>query len=174
MGTHFRERESFVRILELTPALRRRIEATIEHLVSLLDAYDGDEDLEDGGDDEASLGWTERGPDSCLLAPYDDREMEDENDEDGGDYEPSLGAPERHPKSWEYAPLGVVSRERWPQHRVQEKSQEDWAIGSNDEREVEDEYDEDGNDDEHPLGWTIIGTEIGCLLVDGPELQNHG
>lgn len=91
MGYHFREQESFVRIVELTPRLRKRIEQVIEHLVSILDQFDGDENLEDGGDDEPSLGWTERGPDACLSAPSDDREVEDENDEDGADHEPTLG-----------------------------------------------------------------------------------
>ena len=50
--------------LRATPALRARIEATIERLVALLDVIDGDPDLEDDG-----------------------RELEDESDEDGGDTE---------------------------------------------------------------------------------------
>ncbi|NSZ15341.1 hypothetical protein [Agrobacterium vitis] len=50
MATHFREQESYVRIVELTPALRRRIEATVDHLLSLLDQFEG----EDGLDDDAS------------------------------------------------------------------------------------------------------------------------
>lgn len=48
MGYHFREQESFVRIVELTPRLRHRIEHTIEHLVSIPDQFDGD---------EPSQGW---------------------------------------------------------------------------------------------------------------------
>ncbi|WP_197434650.1 hypothetical protein [Agrobacterium vitis] len=91
MGYHFREQESFVRIVELTPRLRRQIEQAIEHLVFILDQFDGDENMEDGGDNEASLGWTERGPNACLEAPSDDREVEDENNEDGADDEPTLG-----------------------------------------------------------------------------------
>lgn len=37
-------------------ALRRKIEDTIERLISLLDELEPDPDLEDGGDDEPSLG----------------------------------------------------------------------------------------------------------------------
>lgn len=65
MGYHFREQDSFVRIVELTPAMRKQIEATIEHLISVLDHFDGDENLEE--DDAAEEGG---------------------DDEDGGDYEP--------------------------------------------------------------------------------------
>lgn len=58
MGHHFRERDNFVRIVDLTPALRKQIEATIEHLVSILDHFDGDENLEDDGCGEAfDNGW---------------------------------------------------------------------------------------------------------------------
>lgn len=38
--------------LAVTPSMRTRIEATIEHLLALLDTIDGDPDLEDGGDAE--------------------------------------------------------------------------------------------------------------------------
>lgn len=41
-----------VLFLAVTPPMRQRIEATIEHLVALLDTIDGDPDLEDGGDAE--------------------------------------------------------------------------------------------------------------------------
>jgi hypothetical protein len=41
-----------VLFLAVTPSMRQRIEATIEHLVSLLDTIDGDPDREDGGDAE--------------------------------------------------------------------------------------------------------------------------
>lgn len=76
--------------LPLTPALRARIEATIERLVALLDAIDGDPDLELMGDDEPSLGWTyhcDGGPNFSCSGIGDDRELEDEIDEDGGDTE---------------------------------------------------------------------------------------
>lgn len=38
--------------LPLTPAMRMRIEATIEQLIGLLDEIDGDPDLEPESDDE--------------------------------------------------------------------------------------------------------------------------
>lgn len=102
MGYHFREQDSFVRIVELTPAMREQIEATIEHLLSVLDHFDGDENLEnddpaeDGGDDETSLGWTEvQARDGQYGADYMsgwflgyDRELDTSDDEDGGDDEP--------------------------------------------------------------------------------------
>lgn len=47
MGYHFREQDSFVRIVELTPAMRKRIEDTIEQLLIVLDHFDGDENLEE-------------------------------------------------------------------------------------------------------------------------------
>lgn len=120
MSIHFRPNENFTRVVELTPALRREIEATVERLISILDLFDGDENLEesdtdeDGGDEEPSLGWSD------MQARYDaygagdlhnialgyDREEENEHGgdildephddydqdlEDGGDDEPSLG-----------------------------------------------------------------------------------
>jgi hypothetical protein len=75
-----------VTFLPLTPALRARIETTIEQLVALLDAVDGDADA------EPWLGWTYRF-DGVPVSPAadggDDRELEDEHDEDGGDDEVS-------------------------------------------------------------------------------------
>lgn len=41
-----------VLFLAVTPSMRTRIEATIEHLLALLDTIDGDPDLEDGDDAE--------------------------------------------------------------------------------------------------------------------------
>lgn len=40
---------------------RERLEAAIEAALELLDRLDGDADLEPGGDDEPSLGWTRHG-----------------------------------------------------------------------------------------------------------------
>ncbi|WAJ28924.1 hypothetical protein [Antarcticirhabdus aurantiaca] len=37
--------------------MRERLARTIERLIGILDALDGDPDLEPGGDDEPSLGW---------------------------------------------------------------------------------------------------------------------
>lgn len=79
MSFHFRPAESFTRIVELTPSLRREIEATVEHLIAILDRFDGDENVEDAGDYEPSLGWTEREA-SCLhYRSCDDREEENEH-----------------------------------------------------------------------------------------------
>ncbi len=73
MGIHFHQRDQFVRIVELTPALRRKIEATVESLIALLDSYDGDENteddtpLEDGADEEPTLG---AGEEPCYVERY--------------------------------------------------------------------------------------------------------
>lgn len=52
MNSHFREQDSFIQLLEITPLTRQRIESVIETLVILLDDFDGDPDLEANGDDE--------------------------------------------------------------------------------------------------------------------------
>ena len=86
MNTHFREQESYVHIVELTPDLRKRIEQTIEHLISLLDDYDGDDSAEDDGTAEPLNGWPNSGHFIAKeMATDDDREQ------DNADYEPSLG-----------------------------------------------------------------------------------
>jgi len=66
------------------PLTRDAIEAEIERLIELLDAVDGDCDLEDGGDDEPSLGSTP------LRGEYD-LELDTSDDEPSGDEEPELG-----------------------------------------------------------------------------------
>jgi hypothetical protein len=146
MGYHFREQDSFVRIVELTPAMRKQIEATIEHLLSVLDQFDGDENLEDDGCDEP---WLSSGAAHHTTAwrddRGDDRELNDEDDEDGGDLEPTLGAPERHPSSWEFAPFGVVCREPGPVRHFHEKSQEHWTDGLHGDHEREEENEHGGN-----------------------------
>lgn len=61
MTSMVRERDlyAYTDLIELTPQLRRRIERTIAALVDLLDQVDAaHENLEEGGDDEPSLGWT--------------------------------------------------------------------------------------------------------------------
>jgi hypothetical protein len=40
---------------------RKRLEDAIEKAIALLDEIDGDADIEDGADDEPSLGWTGSG-----------------------------------------------------------------------------------------------------------------
>jgi hypothetical protein len=125
MGVHFRQQDSFVRIVEMTPALRRRIETTIENLIALLDTYDGDENLEE-----------------------DDFAEEDDPAEEVGDMEPILGALEWHPRSLELSLFGApVASDGSCVRGVRECSQEYWAQGGDaDECEMED-------DREESLGW---------------------
>lgn len=67
---------------------RKQIEAHVEMLISFLDVQDGDENLEDDGNEEPILGWPAHGPQALSkVMDNDDREVEDENDEDGGDTE---------------------------------------------------------------------------------------
>ncbi|MGE6739667.1 hypothetical protein ACQKGC_05265 [Allorhizobium pseudoryzae] len=82
MSFHFRPNENFSRIVELTPALRREIEATVERLIAILDMFDGDEDLEDDASGEPWLGWTDMEARYPRFHSGDDREDEDEH---GGD-----------------------------------------------------------------------------------------
>lgn len=74
--------------LAVTPDMRRVLAAMAENLLDMLDQIDGDENLEEPGNLEPSLGWGERGP-SALAAyeAHDDREQENEHDEDNGDRE---------------------------------------------------------------------------------------
>jgi hypothetical protein len=157
MGIHFRERDNFVRIVELTPALRREIETTIESLIALLDQYDGDENDEDDG---CAEGWLSSGAEHHQplwygLTGVDDREEEPEHDENGGDDEPMLGAPEHHPTSWERDGFGQVlgrSGKLW-HDAMAAHSQEFWAAGHGsaryDECEIENEHGGDILDEPH-------------------------
>ena len=84
MGIHFREPDSYVQILEITPATRRGIEDAIERLIALLDTLDPDFDLEPDTDDEENgdLEATNEDGGDILDEPHDPR--------DYGDYEPDL------------------------------------------------------------------------------------
>jgi hypothetical protein len=84
----------------LSPDDRAGIATTIERLINMLDTMDGDENLEETGDSEPSLGWPEYRGLSQLATnvPHDDREEENEhggdiNDEphDDDELEPFLG-----------------------------------------------------------------------------------
>ncbi len=70
--------------LTVRPSLRASLANTIDSLIALLDEIDGDENLEEPGDDEPTLGWPAQGL-HCLRkgVVHDDRELEDEHDEDG-------------------------------------------------------------------------------------------
>lgn len=78
MSFHFRPSENFSRIVELTPDLRREIEATVERLIAILDMFDGDENREDDGSGEPWLGWTDMEARYPQFHPCDDREGEDD------------------------------------------------------------------------------------------------
>jgi hypothetical protein len=70
--------------------VRSEAEAEVDRLLALLDALDGDADLEEGGDTEPELGFTRIG---SGVAPFehasiDDRELDD------SESEPSLASPE--------------------------------------------------------------------------------
>jgi hypothetical protein len=118
----------------MTLEQRRRIEATVEHLIALLDQYDGDPDI------EGSLAGYEPWMYSDGVAACD-IELDDSDDEDGGDLEPVLGAPENHPNSWEFLQFGVVCREPGRLRVIPEKSQEHWADGGSEADECEDLHD---------------------------------
>lgn len=70
----------------LTPQLRRRIEETIEQLLAILDAFEGDPDFEQNVDDfgqanagdegeleddfEPELGWTAEVNQACISGDW--------------------------------------------------------------------------------------------------------
>ena len=66
---------------------RAELESEIERLIDMLDAIDGDPDLEPDGT-EMDTSWTDRGPQALHGASID------EGDEQDADGEPTLGAPE--------------------------------------------------------------------------------
>jgi hypothetical protein len=68
------------------PEARELLERAIECLVALLDLQDGDPDREEGGDEEATLGWPNA--DHRAGAAGQVRLYPEERD---GDNEPSLG-----------------------------------------------------------------------------------
>lgn len=111
---------------------RLELEALIERLIAVLDAADGDENLEPylTASHEGRMDDRE-GDSSCL-----------EDDEDDGTTEPSLGAPEGPPDT---------NRHLWMQGRswVLGCSQEHWSQGCADDSEDEHDGREDGHDREH-------------------------
>lgn len=103
------------------------IAMSIERLINLLDAAEGDPDLE---------------PDlSGFDHQTDDREDDagDSRECDFADDEPSLGAEERHPHIW-----------CAPHHG----DQSHWAYGAKDDREDDGDDLEPDVDDEYSNGWT--------------------
>lgn len=90
MNTHFRARENFVRIVDLTPELKRKIEDAVENLLLILDAYEGDADA------EPSIGWPNPGhlgdhKITKAMSCDDDREDDSELEPTGDEDEPALG-----------------------------------------------------------------------------------
>ncbi|MEC5383709.1 hypothetical protein VSX64_23455 [Aurantimonas sp. C2-6-R+9] len=88
-----------------TSMRRQRLEEVIEIAIALLDAMDGDTDLEETGDLEPYLAWVGAGPGVCFTD--DDRE-DDECDrgEPGEDDEPSLGwTDEEAERGTDYSPI---------------------------------------------------------------------
>lgn len=69
--------DDFTRIIELTPELRQRIEATVEHLLTILDAFEGEPDAEDDGSAEPWLGWSSTG----ATGRFSDLDLEENGDE---------------------------------------------------------------------------------------------
>lgn len=143
MGDHFRAQDNYVQIIELTPALRSRIEATVEHLLALLDAYHGDPDLELEPDLEGSLAgfqtlMSKEGAAACDL------------EEDQSDYEPSLG--------WLH----------WSDGRPRLEWDDDGS-----DREEENEHNEDGANDEPSIGWNLDGFFGSTFDTDEREIDHE-
>jgi hypothetical protein len=114
--------------------LRSEAADEVERLLSLIDAIDGDPDVEPNGDeqdddrqDEPSLGWPVAGPagDRSNEQPFVDAEL------DLADAEPSLAAPE-----------AVTALDaRW--------SQVGWARGNSDDMESSTGRNDDDEDSDH-------------------------
>lgn len=72
--------------------LRRRMEKAVERLIALMDEMDGDPDLEDGADDEHSLGSLRA---SCVMTGADQRgwagglggDLEEACEDEGGEHD---------------------------------------------------------------------------------------
>ena len=118
--------------------------------IATLDALDGDTDIEDGGDDELSLGWEKPGSQIILTegAYSGDREL------DTADAEPSLASPERHPT------VPVVTWGPAYTARGGDESQLRWAEGARHDGELVNEDGDDLDAGEHDtadresyLGW---------------------
>jgi hypothetical protein len=88
-----------------------------------------------------------------LIALLDDMEP-DPDLEDNGDDEPWLGAQTRVPASWEspWGRSGVLTRDSVA-------SQEEWATGVSDDREVECEGEGEAVDAEYSFGWQNEGSQ---------------
>ena len=122
------------------------IGAALDRAIATLDALDGDADLEDGGDTEPSLGWSDGKPQ--FFCDYQDCEL------DTADWEPSLATPEHHPEvshcsaPWSYIDRGPDSSQlRWAQG-----AQHDGEVVNEDGDEL-DVGEHDESDKEPSIGW---------------------
>ncbi|WP_107341489.1 hypothetical protein [Agrobacterium pusense] len=130
---------------------RAAISTSIERLIDLLDAMDGDPDL------EPYLADTS-GP---RGGSADDREGED------ADFEPILGAAERHPH-----PSGFSWGDEKTRH-----SQEQWATGNLTDAEDDGDDLEPDNYDEPTFGWQNEGNQeslAGGLMMSVDECEPNG
>ena len=132
---------------DFEPIDREVVGDALDVVIAHLDALDApDEDLEDGGDAERSLGWTESGPRFCY--DYEDREA------DNADGEPSLASPERHPTvpGWSTPGLYVDRGPDSSQLRWAEGAQHDGETVNEDGDDL-DRGEHDESDKEPSIGW---------------------
>jgi len=170
------------------------IAMSIERLIDLLDAADGDPDLEANGDerdqsylddhlhrhalcaredDEPYLGWPNAG-----QRPNNEMSSDLDREEDNADGEPNLGSFEQHPHIWCKPYDGDQSR---------------WASGVVDDREddgddlepsllsavyhngvVEADVEGDSSDDEFSHGWTDHIDQDVAIMHCGGEWVGEG
>lgn len=164
MNMHVRERERCAREFTMveTSTFRDRLEHTIEALIALLDAIDGDADLEPTFGDIPASGF--------------DEGEEDDAEEDDGTSEPSLGAPEglargpvMHFDGYAYRTAKGVKRfhlgsqEHWTQGEGSFDAEEEFdGLEDDDGREHDDNgvADEDGMQEQfggfHPGGYVGV------------------
>jgi len=124
---------------------RVSIATSVERLIDLLDAYEGDCDIEDNGD-EFDVSYPEGG--RRLAASY----LED--DEDGGDSEPVLGSPNDY---------NCGSQVRWGRIWGADECEEENEHGG----DVQDEPHGERDDDEPELGWTETVNQEDAAIVSG-------
>lgn len=144
--------------------LRVDLEARIEEMIALLDTIDGDPDLEDGADDEPSLGG---------QAKFINGQLEYDLEGDAADEEPSLGWTDNVDQA--VAPIvhnfgGVEDGEPtlgWCGHGRGCVNGE-----SVDDREEENEH-RDDSDCELSLGWSEHQSLHGCI-ASGDEFPRNG
>ena len=133
--------------LAVTPTMRRRLAATCEALIALLDEIDGDENLEETADNEPHLGWPNAGqPAVAAMSSDDDREA------DSADYESSHD--EEHQLGWQNE--GSQSSLH--------SSPDDREDDAGDDREVENEHFDEGYYDSDlsiPGGGSVSQSEDG-------------